>query len=447
MRSGIRAGLTVAAVAVLVTVLAPVSGAAAAAAPQTQPVVVNGSGPDDLLTYAARGFATAAPVVVTLDAVAPGTYHAPLATQVPATPGAVVASSATQRTPADLTPGDYTITFTQPPADEGGEPTVVTTSPFTIVPPSATLPATPRLLPGTATAVQLRGLGAGFSVRRTLTLSGVGTVASTPSEGALGIRQSFTVPTNAAAGTHTLSITQNANPATAVTVPLVVPAPAISLSTTVTSERGSLTVTGRDFGIGDRIVVSVADDGGDRYALTTVDAGPTFRATVRLPGISGGTATVTAQSAHNRATAHAQVDVYGSQLRSPEFLSAGGRLQSPNGSATFQMQADGNLVLYVAGKATWSSRTTGHPGAYLAIQSDGNLVVYAQGRALWSSRTAKQDPPVRLIVQDDGTVVLYSASGRALWSTGTGHPGTLLAGQTLAAGSRLTGPGRVSLVV
>jgi hypothetical protein len=60
---------------------------------------------------------------------------------------------------------------------------------------------------------------------------------------------------------------------------------------------------------------------------------------------------------------------------------------------TFEMQGDGNLVLYEPGrKAIWSSRSSGRPGSYLVVQDDGNAVVYLPNStdprdALWSSKT------------------------------------------------------------
>jgi hypothetical protein len=54
------------------------------------------------------------------------------------------------------------------------------------------------------------------------------------------------------------------------------------------------------------------------------------------------------------------------------------------------------------------------------MQSDGNFVIYKAGAAIWSSVT---DQTVRgvytLTVQDDGNVVIYSPSGKALWNTYT----------------------------
>lgn len=55
------------------------------------------------------------------------------------------------------------------------------------------------------------------------------------------------------------------------------------------------------------------------------------------------------------------------------------------------MQEDGNLVVYTPqGVPIFATGTNGNPGAYLALQSDGNLVVYSgAGQALWASNTYK----------------------------------------------------------
>ncbi len=54
------------------------------------------------------------------------------------------------------------------------------------------------------------------------------------------------------------------------------------------------------------------------------------------------------------------------------------------------MQQDGNLVLYHNGKARWSTGTNGNPGAYFVMQNDGNAVVYSQNnKPLWSTHTAQ----------------------------------------------------------
>lgn len=52
------------------------------------------------------------------------------------------------------------------------------------------------------------------------------------------------------------------------------------------------------------------------------------------------------------------------------------------------MQADGNLVVYQGNTPLWSSRTSGHPGAYLVVQTDGNVVIYGSDDfPIWATGT------------------------------------------------------------
>jgi surface antigen len=111
-----------------------------------------------------------------------------------------------------------------------------------------------------------------------------------------------------------------------------------------------------------------------------------------------------------------------------------------NGSSPYQlvMQTDGNLVEYNSGgQPLWDSQTYGHPGAYAVLQaSDGNLVVYPQtGRYLWSA-FVPTSPGDRLCIQDDGNLVVYSASpaNAPLWATMT----TAGTGINAAWGERLS---------
>ena len=73
-----------------------------------------------------------------------------------------------------------------------------------------------------------------------------------------------------------------------------------------------------------------------------------------------------------------------------------GTLPSSTNSPLTQlvMQADGNMVLYAFTQGAapqavpvWSTVTNGNAGAYAAVQDDGNFVVYSlTGRPLWSSK-------------------------------------------------------------
>ena len=64
--------------------------------------------------------------------------------------------------------------------------------------------------------------------------------------------------------------------------------------------------------------------------------------------------------------------------------------------------------------AVWASNTMG-TGAYVTHQTDGNVVVYsASGSAMWDTGTHGQSTEV-LTMQDDGHLVLYRPDGSASW--------------------------------
>ncbi len=122
----------------------------------------------------------------------------------------------------------------------------------------------------------------------------------------------------------------------------------------------------------------------------------------------------------------------GSCLGAGHTLAGGQQLVSPNGQYRTVMQGDGNLVLYTAsGHALWHSRTGGNPGARTVLQgTDGNLVIYAPNNAvLWAAYT-NTHPGDRLCMQSDANLVVYSSSNAALWATMTNHAAAW--GQTLS---------------
>ncbi|HMS31035.1 MAG TPA: hypothetical protein PJ984_01430 [Candidatus Saccharibacteria bacterium] len=126
---------------------------------------------------------------------------------------------------------------------------------------------------------------------------------------------------------------------------------------------------------------------------------------------------------------------------------------SGSGATKLVMQHDGNLVLYTASmKPVWASGTDGNPGTYFVIQTDGNLVLYrTSGLPAWVSYTignpdglsyinthlrtglsalqpgqwlGSADRQYQLIMQHDGNLVLYTASMKPVWASGTdGNPG------------------------
>ena len=133
-------------------------------------------------------------------------------------------------------------------------------------------------------------------------------------------------------------------------------------------------------------------------------------------------------------------DSKNSILKLGDSLKTGESLKSPNGAYTLTMQSDGNLVLAKGGRPVWSAMTQ---GTYAGIKEDaGQALVAAQGysnitatmqsngsfivkgssggaeKALWSTYTAGTGAD-RVVLQDDGNLVVYDASVKAQWASGT----------------------------
>ncbi|WP_246070392.1 hypothetical protein [Paenibacillus kobensis] len=138
----------------------------------------------------------------------------------------------------------------------------------------------------------------------------------------------------------------------------------------------------------------------------------------------------------------------------------GDYLLSQNGLYKAIWQDDGNFVIYRTynGKSMWSSSTNGKGANQFIFQSDGNLVIYSNTKvvyqnvyeyayrfdpftgtyawgwgytlkpvvvttttpvAIWASNTGGTGAGNTLVMQDDGNLVIYNATGKALWSSGT----------------------------
>jgi hypothetical protein len=110
------------------------------------------------------------------------------------------------------------------------------------------------------------------------------------------------------------------------------------------------------------------------------------------------------------------------RLRDGESLIRGQHITSPDGRFTLEVQAqDGNLVLYEYGKRplwasgvydvdAWVSLTVGA----LSMRDQRNGVVG------WGTNPANDGSPSTLVLQDDGNLVLYRNSDRAvIWTTNT----------------------------
>jgi len=164
-------------------------------------------------------------------------------------------------------------------------------------------------------------------------------------------------------------------------------------------------------------------------ASPTPSTAPTLDSAPALPTTSGASSSATKVSLSQqtiRSTPSASPTVAATTpascgtLASNRALFADQMLASCNGAYVLNMQDDGNLVLYNAGKAVWASETGGSGADKAAMQSDGNFVLYTSaGSVAWFSGTAG-NPGAYLSVQNDGDLAVVSTSGGILWSTGTG---------------------------
>jgi hypothetical protein len=85
---------------------------------------------------------------------------------------------------------------------------------------------------------------------------------------------------------------------------------------------------------------------------------------------------------------------------------------------TLQKQ-DGNLVLYKGKEALWDANTQGQGGVRLIMQDDGNLVLYTVGmQPIWASGT-QGHLNAFFQIQDDGNAVVYEPPQTPLWETRT----------------------------
>ena len=110
-----------------------------------------------------------------------------------------------------------------------------------------------------------------------------------------------------------------------------------------------------------------------------------------------------------------------SELTAGDTLEPGQSLVSPKGKFRLVLQPDGNLVEIKAGKGpVWASGTRGDNR--VTLDASGDLVVHrassedaSAGKTQWSTKT--DVPGARLVIQDDGNLVLYAGT-IAVWSRG-----------------------------
>jgi hypothetical protein len=109
------------------------------------------------------------------------------------------------------------------------------------------------------------------------------------------------------------------------------------------------------------------------------------------------------------------------QLVAGQQLNVGDQLFSANGKTRLILQTDGNLCLYRDnGAYLWCSGTYGKPITHVLMQSDGNFVAYTANNASapWSTYTSGH-PGAKLVLRDDGDLVVLDQNGSILWHSNT----------------------------
>ena len=103
-----------------------------------------------------------------------------------------------------------------------------------------------------------------------------------------------------------------------------------------------------------------------------------------------------------------------------EILEKGSSIESKNGVYKLILRESGDLELMCNDTSLWSSKTKNPDVDVFQYQSNGNLIIRkADGTYLWESKTVHTvNPPDRLVLQDDGNLVLY-AGNISKWHTNT----------------------------
>ena len=101
------------------------------------------------------------------------------------------------------------------------------------------------------------------------------------------------------------------------------------------------------------------------------------------------------------------------------ILRRGKYLKSNNAKYQFFLRENGNLVLTCNGRPLWSSNTVNDNVDYLYLNKDGSslILVGKDGRSVWKEKT--WGDALRMVLQDDGDLVLYNKCNVSVWNTGT----------------------------
>ncbi|WP_105167788.1 phosphatidylinositol-specific phospholipase C domain-containing protein [Pseudoalteromonas sp. T1lg23B] len=114
---------------------------------------------------------------------------------------------------------------------------------------------------------------------------------------------------------------------------------------------------------------------------------------------------------------------HGDTLGQGFYLEVNEQLVSSDGRHRLVMQGDGNLVIYSNDQPIWATNTHGSTAvrAYLTnvmFNTGGNLMLLdAEDQMVWKTNSLGTN--TRLIMQNDGNLVIYSDDNTPIWSSNT----------------------------
>ena len=104
------------------------------------------------------------------------------------------------------------------------------------------------------------------------------------------------------------------------------------------------------------------------------------------------------------------------------MLKKGSFLKSSNGKLKLILQENGNLEILCGGYSIWSTNTNGFNIEELYFNREGKLAILNKDKSVAKNIVSDWDNTFgaeKLILQDDGNLVIYNHDNQPLWSTGT----------------------------
>ena len=104
------------------------------------------------------------------------------------------------------------------------------------------------------------------------------------------------------------------------------------------------------------------------------------------------------------------------------LLKKGNFLTSKNGKLKLILQEDGNLEILCGGHSIWSTNTYNFAIEELHFSREGKLLILNKDKSIAKNIMSSSDNTngaEKLILQDDGNLVIYNNDNQPLWSTGT----------------------------